>query len=643
MAIISEGARVVLRGDSSSLVRSFKTGVVSAKTWQAATVAAIAAVVTRSLVLSAQLDRQIRLNQTLLGKNMDVTRSMAEMSRGVRDLGIQFGRSFGEIAGADYQAISGGFKGINEQMAVTRAGVALGVAGNADIVKSTEIVVKALNSQNRSFTEANKTAAELWGITRDGIITVDQLGRFLKDLPLTANLADISFTELGGAISFATAKGADASSIMDMLRTSLIKLDQLGLNRGTLLERIRDFAGKGIGELTRVLGDQQAARGIQILTSDLDGYEAAVKKAATVQKDFNDGIALMTGGALSEWEQAMQRINDRWTDLGNIITQHPQILRLIDKTVAMFESGRLMSLIPGGGGTALLARRGREVRAGAAGRAGDDLAARGVAAAAELRATLAANALADAFDRLGAIVAGGPIPFPTSSPAMLPRPFTGTGAPFQQGPSMRGGEFLSPAHFEAVDFASEMDRFTDSLARATETTQAMGGLKPEVDDLEKGMSSAEKAAWGAAIGMTSLMRSLFGGDNATGAAIGSLLGSLLAIPFGPVGGAIGSNVGGLLGSQFQSGGFTGGRGGQVHKNEFVFDPMAVRNSGVGALERIQALARSGSTISIGDINVSGTSGSPNAVAAATVRGITSALRRANLTGQGALDQSANLG
>lgn len=595
--ILNEGIMVRMGGDNQGLLRALSQGNMATKAFAGAAVAALAGITAASVKMAAQLDKDLRLVATLGG---EAAQSTGRLRGEIQSLGREFGRNFNELARANYQAVSGGFKSITKSMELTRAGTKLAIAGNADLVGSTEGVVKWLKAFGNESLTADDAAAQLWGTTRDGIVTVEQLNRFLADLPATMGQSGIKSYELVAALSTLTGVTGNAGRAVDQLRSLVIKMEQEGFT-GSLLQRIERFNEKGLGELVTLLGDQTAATGAQVLASNMDVLRQNVTGAQTVTEDFNTAVETMNDGALSEWAKLQANVNSMMSDLG------AKLLPLVNVGLKTMNGLLNPSNATGAASVEEWANQQLFRTPGAT----PDLNILGPVGGYLQRPVQ--SELADVRYDLPSRYSR-PL-FPESSIAQ--DPFSQFAAPPAAGPRMYerffDAQMLSGMKGQSTDFITGIGEFGE----AAEESSAM--------------ASASAAILSSAVGGL-LVSAFVTAESATGRFVQGLLAQFAQL-------GIQKGVGALFGlTPFASGGYTGASNGLVHPGEFVFNADAVRALGVGSLERQHRVAQAGGAEITINQTING--GNPSDVAGVTKAGVMSAIREADATGQSRLYQSS---
>lgn len=600
MAIFDEKAIIRIGGDAKGFVRaSQKTERQMEKLKQGAAAigAAMLGVTAQSIRMAAGLDKQIRLVATLGGEARE---EMELLRKQILETGKDYGVAFERLTQANYQAVSGGFKTINESMAITRAGTRLAITGNADLVSSTEAVVKSLNAFGGSAEDAEEHAALLWGITQDGITTVEALGKLLKSLPSTVALSGLSLQEMAAALSTMTSQTGSTEEAVTQLRNMLIKMEQKGIV-GTLVERLNQLDGKGIEDLVAILGSQEAALGAQLLTRDIDAVANAIERAADKSGEFQKASDLMADGVQQSWDRLMQSFKAEMVEFGNFIASGAFAVAEAHKTPEITETTRFFTERLGGATGA------------------DAISANFLGGKTPRSSRIGAATLQQDLQRRAAAT--------DLATSELIRNFLSGGRPEQLRPTV-------------IDGFQRNDPFSDA--------GISGGLgESDFDAPDRVGDAGEEISKGARLAansMFSLSSTLIGPlqgallqtDSVVGQVVSTLLGTLaqfgtraLVSSFLPIPG-------------FKTGGFTGSSGGMVHPNEFVFSAEAVRAIGLGRLDRQHAIGKTGAPVNI-NINQSLTSGDPSTVSAVTRESVLDALRDARLTGADNRFQPSSLG
>jgi len=685
--IIQEGAKVLIGGDNKGLLRTLSSSKLAVAGFATAAGAALLSVAVQSAKMAAALDKDLRLVATLGGEAADSTVRLRDE---VKALGREFGKDFNELATANYQAVSGGFKTIGESMKIVRAGTKLAIASNTGLVKSTESVVKVLNAFGKGARQANKTAAQLWAVSRDGIVTVDQLGRFLKSLPAAAAASDISFLELGAALSTMTSITGSASEAVDQLRTGIIKMEQLGLE-GSFLDRIETFVGKDLGELTTLLGSDVAALGILTLAENIDILRVNTDAAGSVVGDFNRAVEGMAGSATTASERIQASFGSLMEDLGvNIGQALPLLAAMANGMDALASASSGISSIAltkqeleaagfdaGGGATAGAFADGRGASGFAAGQA---------AAAARRNGGFSLDRAASELSLQRAIASELGVKAPTAAEfvkaiqegttvalrqrmlqlsdktfgqLLLGSPIAGGIAPFdgKDGPSIGGtlggaGQFnsifsppesdisgLTQGHLGRLDFDEFGPRANpDTVGFSFKDFNKRNGIGG-VDKELKRLSASSLIAQSAVGGLTSMLlgplnSALTSSNSAFGNFISGILSTVAQLG---VNSLLSSFIpgfgGGLLPTLF------GGGGGSseltaagIQSNDLAFNPSTLGGGGSGpSMERLAAIAASGAPIEV-HLNQNIGGGDPGVIGRVTAAAVQEGIRDARISG-----------
>jgi len=674
--IINEGVLVRIKGDASNLMSSLKGGRLAVGGFATAAAAAFTAVAAASVKMAAQLDRDLRLVATLGGEAADNT---GRLRSEVLALGREFGRSFNELARANYQAVSGGFKSIADSMELTRAGTKLAVAGNADLVGSTEAVVKWLKAFSDEALSAEDAAAQLWGITRDGIVTVEALTKFLSDLPSSMASSGIASHELGAALSTMTGQTGNASRAVDQLRGIIIRMEKEAIT-GSFVERVERFANQGMGELEKTFGETNAA-GMDLLIKNLGKLRTNTEAAQDVTEDFTSAVEGMGDSAELAAQRISQSLESAMTSFGDYLieTFNPELqdtADFLDRVASGVERLRTRAEIGNlfSDEELLAMDRFRDDSGNLLPR---------------FRDTSFFGTEEPRFDQMRGIVVRD---FETTVEAAHR-----TGAEFTYGEIkaafIDGSREAGIELFETLERRATQQRIDEARANLQPSTQGQpqfiidrARLRGEFrDDVNESFAPTQPPSVGLPPRNTPPAprprgRNEFDFDSladstqefnrsaqlasATAGILASSIGGLLVSAFGQADSAVGRFVQGLLvqfaqlgvqigvsalipGQQFfgfAAGGFTGGAPGQprgiVHGNEFVFNDKAVSALGLGRLERMHQAAQAGNTSNTVNVTVNAGSGDATQIAGITADAVGAKMRELQTTNRGSLYAAA---
>lgn len=652
--ILNEGIKVRIGADNRELLQAFRGGSLAATAMKGSIVAALAAITIQSARMASQLDRDLRLIATLGGEAAGNTQ---RLRREVQQLGIEFGRSFNEIAQANYQAVSSGFTRIADSMKLTTAGTKLAVAGNGDLVSSTKLVASVLNAFGKDASQAEQAAANLFSIIRAGQIDAAQMGTLLQDLPAAASGVGVSMDEMGAALSVLTVQTGSVSKAVDQLRSLFVKLAVEGIQGSSLQERLDQLAGMDLPALTKALGDQNAALAASIFVSKPDLLPNAMGSFADQVEKLDEAVETMTDGSTSRFEQAQQRINEMMTEFGSAIL--PSVVTNLEAIVSLYDQIKTYgagSLFTGGAGAqrdpgmVFDSGAGRDVTLPVSGTSG--LLVEGdktYAVTSDGRTVEVARiddrggfSLADAVEAATVgdvtylLMPDGKL-YPAqqyvgAAPTVI-RPIGDPDVGPAFDPNMPDGQrFL----FGTPGFQEVQPRYGAAMPTSDPTLDLIAGdlkdfdfseLDREFGDLQTSstLAAASASILSGAVG-GALVSAFVTADNAAGRFIQGILAQFAQLGVRTAF----SSIFGLPG--FSSGGYTGG-GGIVHENEYVFNADAVRSIGLGRLERMHAVAQAGSTYNLGGITVNAPSGDASAIASVTADMVGAKLRELDVTGR----------
>ena len=217
--------------------------------------------------------------------------SLATFKDSIVDYAQTSGKSFEDINGAIYSAISAGVDYSNS-LDFLQTAEELSVVGRADLNATTLSLASTLNAYGESTDKASNYSDVLFTIVREGITTIPELTGVLGIVTGIAASAEIPFADLGAAIAALTAAGLPTSQALTGLRgiiAAMIKPSQeatdlakdLGINFGAetlaadglqkTLQEVVTATGGNIDKMAILFGRIEGLNSALILGTDKSG------------------------------------------------------------------------------------------------------------------------------------------------------------------------------------------------------------------------------------------------------------------------------------------------------------------------------------------------------------------------------------
>ena len=243
----------------------------------------------------------------------------AKMSEEVITLSTKLPQSAKVLADGLYDISSSGFQGA-DGLKVLEASAKAASAGMTNTATSAKGITAVLNAYGLEATDAAKISDTMFKTVDKGVISFEELSSNIGDVVGTANLADIEFNELSGALAYMTTKGigaAEATTALNRLILSIIDpseelavvLHNAGYESGEMA--LQQLGLVGVMELM-----QEASNGslteLQKLTPEMRAMKAAgallgggIEELNAYMLEFKDTTGA-TDAALEEQSKSLE-------------------------------------------------------------------------------------------------------------------------------------------------------------------------------------------------------------------------------------------------------------------------------------------------------------------------------------------------
>lgn len=152
-------------------------------------------------------------------------KDLSQLSKDLIEVGADSAAGPQAVAAAYYDVASGVLDA-SKRMDVLKASIALSEAGQANLQASTQGVISVMNAYGDAAGGATKIADVFTQTVATGVGTMDQFVGAMTPLAGIAAAQKISFTELGGAISYMTAKGIPAEQAATAIKAAMVQLSR---------------------------------------------------------------------------------------------------------------------------------------------------------------------------------------------------------------------------------------------------------------------------------------------------------------------------------------------------------------------------------------------------------------------------------
>ncbi len=263
---------------------------------------ALSAIAIASIWAFVRFEKQLANVATMLDKHtMDF---MPKYGEELKRLAVTFGESTATLSTGLYDILSASIAPAKALDVLTVA-VKAAKAGMTDTRTAADAITTVLNSYQMSADEAGKVSDILFAIVKRGKTTFAELAQSIGRVAATANVAGVSFEELGAALATMTRAGLRADIAVSSLRgllnaflkpqkDSIEMAEKFGfeLNTTTL---------KAIG-LTGVLKKLKGATGEQlaVLIPNVRGMAGFAASLAQAEKQASDLRLMLNSAGLTQ-------------------------------------------------------------------------------------------------------------------------------------------------------------------------------------------------------------------------------------------------------------------------------------------------------------------------------------------------------
>jgi TP901 family phage tail tape measure protein len=168
--------------------------------------------------------------------------SLAQLSKDLIEIGADSAAGPQAVANAYYDVASGVLDA-SKRLDILKAAIATSEAGQADLTATTQGLISVMNAYGDAAGGATKVSDVFTETVAQGVGTMDQFVGALSPLAGLAATNKISFTELGAAISYMTAKGIPAEQAATAIKAAMV---QLSRNTPQVVRALRAVGEKSV-------------------------------------------------------------------------------------------------------------------------------------------------------------------------------------------------------------------------------------------------------------------------------------------------------------------------------------------------------------------------------------------------------------
>jgi TP901 family phage tail tape measure protein len=262
----------------------------------------------------------------LAGLFKESTEELSAYKEKIDELAWSMGVGTVKVTEAYYQAVSAGFRSVEDATGVVEAGIRAAIAGSTEMPVAVEAITRVLNAYGESGEQASKISDLLFQTVNYGVTTFDQLAPSIGRVAGIASKAGLTMEEMFAAIASLT-KLATTEQAMTQLTAMItaflkptVEAVEVSKKYGIELSANTLAAGK-FADTMRKLNDVPQDKLAQMFPN-IRALKGVMTLAAGGAKDLTDGLQVMnegfaaTGNAYEKQEATFKRI---WETFKNSI------------------------------------------------------------------------------------------------------------------------------------------------------------------------------------------------------------------------------------------------------------------------------------------------------------------------------------
>uniref|UniRef100_A0A6M3L5E0 Putative tail protein n=1 Tax=viral metagenome TaxID=1070528 RepID=A0A6M3L5E0_9ZZZZ len=273
---------------------------------------------------SAKFQAQMAQVSTMLNK--ETMPYMAQFTKGIRSMQMQFGQSSETLSKGLYDILSASIDA-SKALDVLDVSSRAAVAGITDTGIAADAITSILNAYGLQAEYATQVSDELFNIVLRGKTTFAELAGSIGNVAPTAAIAGVSFEELGGAIATITRQGiatAEAVTAVNQMIMTFLKptteaievAEKFGFELNTTTLRTIGLAGvmdrlkkASAEETSMIFGNVRALKGFNAALADAKGFMYDVDEAMKKSGSMMEAYVKQTDTLTFKWNQFKESIN----------------------------------------------------------------------------------------------------------------------------------------------------------------------------------------------------------------------------------------------------------------------------------------------------------------------------------------------
>jgi len=241
------------------------------------------------LTIKSAMDFEAELAQVSTMLDSVSMKHMPEFKSGLQSLAMEFGESTSTLSKGLYDILSASIEP-SKALDVLAVASKAATAGITDTGVAADAITTIINSYGLEAEDAGKVSDQLFAIVKRGKTTFAQLAPAIGTVAATANMAGLSFEDLGASIATITRAGINTNAAMTAINgvlkaflkpqeKAVTAAKQFGLELNTttlktigltgVMEKLKDATAE---ELAAIFGSIRGLKGMAAALGDVEGY-----------------------------------------------------------------------------------------------------------------------------------------------------------------------------------------------------------------------------------------------------------------------------------------------------------------------------------------------------------------------------------
>jgi len=332
------GARTVqsgLKGLARSVGATTKAVGRFALNWKTALVSVGA--LAGALKTASKFADGMREIQSIGGQTSDELKTLGNE---IRNVSAEFGQDFSATTKAQYDIISAGVKGTENQLATLRAASSLAVAGVSDIGTTADVITSAMNSYGQEVLSASHASDVLFQTVKAGKTTIPELGASLGQVMPFASSAGISLEMVGASMATITAGGVRTAEATTALKSAIIALDtptegarkhmeKLGFavtrtaeGNVDLEATMDDLSKLDSATIQKLIPNISAQLAVKSITKDMDAFKNTIEGFNDIANVTDEAVKTVNKSLGQQGRMLTANLKNAFIEIGGVIGEH---------------------------------------------------------------------------------------------------------------------------------------------------------------------------------------------------------------------------------------------------------------------------------------------------------------------------------